>query len=285
MILENQQDQSQKLIISMQNYVSEMNVVDEQFEENGTIRVGNLRKYKNGLDRDIEIFNRLQESMEVLRKKLSDRTDIYMAGLARMKEAVSILADIDASRAGIVCPEVKTEMLDFIDDTPADQMTREVILEKSTNKAYTLGVRSVVVKNIRDVKPDSSIYFIESMNKFSFILGGELFLGNMGDIYTNEKFPKKIRNCNHGHSCPNKSTCPYYHAGSKDVRNFVSGSFSYTTNPANTGCKHFGSRSRMQHDLEVFPIDELGRHSDQLVHDVISTLILRRNMGVCRPLN
>lgn len=277
MTLNEQYDDSQKLVISMQDYVSAMPVIEEQFEKDNMVHVGNLRRYKSSLDEDIETFNRLQESMEAMRRKLAERTSIYMAGLSRMKEVVSILADIDASRAGVVCPEVKTEMIDYIDDTPADQMTREVILEKSTNKAYTLGVRSVVVKNIRDVKPDSSIYYIESMNKFSFILGGELFLGNMGDIYTNEKFPKKIRHCNHGHSCPNKGACPYYHAGTKDVRNFVSGSFSYTTNPANVGCRHFGSRSRMQHDLEVFPMDELSRHSDQLVHDVISTLILRRN--------
>jgi len=162
--------------------------------------------------------------------------------------------------------------------------------EKSTGKTMIaitdeISLPAVVVHSFDEVLQNGELYYVTSADHFAFKLAGKLFHGNIGEIFTDEKQPEKIKDCRFGINCVKKNNCDYYHdpikyPGSKDHRNFIASSWLYT--PQNSiyrvygRSRRFGSRSRLSSDLKELKDDEVEKFSDQVTHDVLCSLVLHR---------
>jgi hypothetical protein len=146
-----------------------------------------------------------------------------------------------------------------------------------------LSLPAIKVPSFEYVKSDGELYYVESADHFAFKLAGKLLHGNIGNIYTDEKNPEKIKNCKFAASCMKRDHCDYYHdpltfAGSKDYRNFIASSFVYS--PPNSEYKNrtrgrrFGSREHLDTDIVGLNEEEISRFCDQTVHDILCSLLL-----------
>jgi len=162
--------------------------------------------------------------------------------------------------------------------------------EKYTSKTMIaitneISLPAVVVHSFDEVRQNGELYYVTSADHFAFKLAGKLFHGNIGEIFTDEKQPEKIKDCRFGINCVKKNNCNYYHdpmkyPGSKDHRNFIASSWLYT--PQNSiyriygRSRRFGSRSCLSSDLKELKDDEVEKFSDQVTHDVLCSLVLHR---------
>lgn len=138
----------------------------------------------------------------------------------------------------------------------------------------TVAINATIVKGFNDVNRDSRIYYVENANHFAFYLNDNLYHGNVGKIYTNEKNPKKIKPCKFLSTC-NSSKCDYYHdpmmmIGSCDVRNFVSTSWAYERG------RKIGSIANLDVELKAIEREDADRYIAQTTHDLlVSTLLFQ----------
>lgn len=160
----------------------------------------------------------------------------------------------------------------------------------STNRAKVhftnaLFLQAIKVPTFDQVESNGELYYIESADHFAFKLAGILFHGNIGVIYTDEKNPEKIKNCKFRKECIKKERCDYYHdplkfPGSKDKRNFIASSWLYA--PPNSQFKNksksrrFGSFDHLDLDIMNLQEEETDRFSDQTMHDVLCSVLLRK---------
>lgn len=147
----------------------------------------------------------------------------------------------------------------------------------------SLSLGAIRVQSFDDVQSDGNLYYIDPADHFAFKLNGRLFHGNIGVIYTDEKTPEKIKYCKFAGSCVKQDTCDYYHdpkqfPGSRDHRNFVASSWLYTpqysTFKNRQQARRFGSRNSLDTDIVGLQSDEVSRFKDQMVHDVLCSLLL-----------
>lgn len=135
------------------------------------------------------------------------------------------------------------------------------------------------------VKQDGDIYYVEGADHFAIRIAGQLFHGNVGVIYTEEKSPEKIKDCKFATSCMKNNKCDYYHDplkfnGSHDHRNYIASSFLYA--PPNSYYKNkprsrrFGSLNYLDIDIVGMQDEEISRFNDQTTHDLLCSLILSR---------
>ena len=141
-----------------------------------------------------------------------------------------------------------------------------------------VSLRAFCVRTFGDVKQDGSLYYIENANHFAFVVSGVMFHGNIGTVYTDEKQPIKIKNCAYGDTCVKKSHCDYYHdpavhAGSKDIRNYMSGA------PA----ARFGrprarpSRATLAIDLTTITQEINTQNKESIMHDILCAFCTQKN--------
>lgn len=144
-----------------------------------------------------------------------------------------------------------------------------------------LSLPAIMVTSFDKVKQDGELYFVECANHFAFRICGHLFHGNIGNIYTDERNPDKIKNCKFAAKCTKQDKCDYYHnpidyPGSKDYRNFIASSWMYT--PQGYGRFHrgrkFGSRNSLDVDIVELNGEDISRFQDQTMHDILCSLLL-----------
>ncbi len=147
-----------------------------------------------------------------------------------------------------------------------------------------LALPAIRVASFDFVKQNGELYYVECTDHFAFRLSGKLFHGNIGNIYTDEKAPTKIKNCKFANQCIKRDKCDYYHdplrfAGSTDRRNFIASSWLYS--PPNSQFKNkfcsrrFGSREHLDMDIMDVQDEETSRFYDQTMHDILCSMLLK----------
>lgn len=143
---------------------------------------------------------------------------------------------------------------------------------------------AIRVPSFSDVQLNGELYYVENANHFAFKIANVLFHGNIGNIYTSERDPMRIKNCKFRNSCSNKE-CTYYHdpvnsPGSQDIRNFIASSWQYASPHCNLKMRkmgrRFGSRENVASDLPLLSDEEVVRYQDQTAHDVLCTMLINR---------
>lgn len=146
-----------------------------------------------------------------------------------------------------------------------------------------LGLEAIRVASMDQVAADGDLYYVESCDHFAFRLGGRLIHGNIGNIYTDEKSPEKIKDCRFTTSCMKRENCDYYHdpvkfPNSRDYRNYIASSWLYsppTSSYKNRGrSRRFGSRENLDIDYSNMTEEEVGRFHGQAMHDLLCSLLL-----------
>lgn len=153
----------------------------------------------------------------------------------------------------------------------------------SINIIGHLCLDAYVVESFNDVLPDGQLYYLRG--HFAFNIAGNVFHGNIGKIYTDNREPVKIKVCKFKNQCRKNKSCDFYHdpevfAGSTDVRNYIASSFIYTpqnsTHYNKMRSRRIGDRDSLVEDLENLTVDSKGRFIDQTVHDFICSLLIRK---------
>lgn len=154
---------------------------------------------------------------------------------------------------------------------------------KSIKITQTLSLDAIEVGSFDEVKQDGNLYYIPAYNHFAIRIAGRLLHGNIGNIYTNENSPKKIKDCNFALSCMKQTKCDYYHdpalfANSTDIRDYFASSWLYA--PPDSHYKNrprsrrFGSREHLDIDIVAMQPDEINRFHDQTMHDLLCSLLI-----------
>jgi hypothetical protein len=154
--------------------------------------------------------------------------------------------------------------------------------EESISITNNISLPAIKVQTFAEVLGDGKLYYVEFCNHFAMYILGYLYHGNIGNIYTNEKTPIKIKNCHHHNREYNTiDKCNYYHdptifSNSKDVRNYVASAWSYNRENATDIIKRrrFGSYENLNEDLKHITPDEISKYRDMVFHDLLCSMIL-----------
>jgi len=149
-----------------------------------------------------------------------------------------------------------------------------------------LSLNAISVPTFEQVVADGNLYYVSNADHFAIKIAGRLLHGNIGRIYTDEKNPEKIKDCRHQNKCIKSGKCDYYHdpakfIGSQDHRNYIASSFLYA--PSNSHYKNkarsrrFGSRENLDMDIVSMSEEEIGRFNDQVMHDLLCSLLCTRS--------
>jgi hypothetical protein len=146
-----------------------------------------------------------------------------------------------------------------------------------------LSIPAVVVPTIAQCEQDGNLYYIQKNELFAFRIAGQLFYGNIGNIYTDSKEPVKIKECKYSGKCMRMDTCNYYHdpkifPESKDCRNYIASSFLYASPDAyrsQTRCRRFGSKENLEMDIVDLSQEERYRFCDQSMHDILCAMLIK----------
>lgn len=207
--------------------------------------------------------------------------------------SATISAPVNASVGGCIDAPKKSHDLPWREQSRrapkrfADQVIQRHVPpsngEKIVQITENISLPAICVRAFSEVKDDGRLYYVESANHFAMYILKHLFHGNIGTIYTNEKMPSKIKNCQFHYKEYNKekTRCNYYHdpqqvAGSNDVRNFVANSWLYNRAQTNeyTRQRVFGSLPNLEEDLKNITPDDIARQRDALFHDLLCLLVL-----------
>jgi len=160
-------------------------------------------------------------------------------------------------------------------------LVNEFITPLAEKKAHTTGtqglvpiggkclsspcLRAIIVSNISHVNADGNLYYVEPLKQFAFKLGGRLFYGNIGDIYTEKTSPLSAVPCNFGAKCNKIGTCTFYHdpliTGKPDIRNFVESS------------RKIISINNID-AINTLSIDTIETHTFYSVHSILVSLLM-----------
>ncbi|QJX71706.1 zinc finger CCCH-type domain protein [Faustovirus] len=242
----------------MQEYINSFNdLINEIYK---TSDVKNISA--NNIRSCLAISGELKDIAEQL-KQLSDRALVFSKKISER-----IHNEIEAINTIIDSP------IEAINDADGATEYVQVGVNSVIPVTDTVALNAVVVRGFSDVKRDSRVYYVENANHFAFYLNDNLYHGNIGKIYTNEKNPKKIKPCKFLSTC-NSSKCDYYHdpmlmIGSCDVRNFVSTSWAYERG------RKIGSVINLDVELKAIERDDAERYIAQTTHDIlVSTLLFQ----------
>lgn len=240
-------------------------------------------KYKAMKD-DLDVINYTIENYMVLRDLLVDISETIKNNMneynrCRMEvtQIVSGLNYVDTSKD----MDVKTNLGEPI--SILDYMTESPSVSVGVNISPGISLPAIVVDDKNLVRADGSLYYIRPINKFSFRLNGHLFCGNIGEIYTYDKNPKRIKVCTRGSKCDCIGKCTYYHPGTTDIRNFISGGFAYQRKTSkdkadDTPGRKIGNKSTLKEDINRSNQDDKQLFSDQCMHDILCNLVIHNNL-------
>jgi hypothetical protein len=170
---------------------------------------------------------------------------------------------------------------------PNSKMGKEI--HKYTNIELTkqLSLPAIKVATFAQVRQNGELYYVDQAGHFALKLCGHILHGNIGNVYTDEKNPEKIKDCKFANACIKRNKCDYYHDpikfdGSKDCRNFIANSFIYSPHEGyyktKTLSRRFGSRKYLDEDIAVLPDEEATRFHDQAMHDLLCSLLLHSHL-------
>lgn len=250
---------------------------------NDTYLVNGAVSYKN-IKEDLDTINASIESYMIIRDLMVDFAGSINSSIGRYKhgreEIETVLDDIGftngtsdkSDKSKSLIPSLKPldiPMIDYITEKT------EPLYNVPIADGVTIPCITVDDKNL--VRSDGNIYYIRQLNKFAFRLNSHLFSGNIGEVYTYEKNPKKIKTCARGTSCKNMATCTYYHPGTTDNRNFISGGFAYQRrtfkdNADDVPGRKIGNRSTLKTDIQRATKNDLQLFNDQCVHDILCSV-------------
>jgi len=239
----------------------------------------------------------------LLDKSLKRTRQIHDEELSRISELINRLRQDggDSSWTTIVRKKPRTRNISKINTTYIDsninttgcnQPVESLRKNKSTSGMVSeiqitdcISLDAIRVSEFDHVEQNGNLYYVESANHFAIKLGGRVFHGNVGIIYTDEKNPEKIKDCKFFTSCTRRSNCDYYHnptkfSGSKDCRNFVASAWLYSPPTSHyknrTRSRRFGSRDTMDADIFNLQPEEIDRFYDQMMHDLLCAMILSK---------
>ncbi len=154
--------------------------------------------------------------------------------------------------------------------------------QTNINITDSLAIPANVVQTFTEVASDGKLYYVEPSEHFAFRLNGQLFHGNIGIIYNDEKNPGKIKCCRFGADCNRRDKCSYYHdplifPGSTDKRNYIASSWTYVppTSEKRYRGRRFGSADRLDTDIVLLQDEDAARFHDQTMHDLLCSLLIR----------
>jgi hypothetical protein len=137
-----------------------------------------------------------------------------------------------------------------------------------------LPIRVTEVDTPDDV-PNMPLYWIRGTQQFAVHIGGVLFAGNVGNIYTSFVGRRTaVRDCDREDSKDHNPDCRFYHK--PGIRNYTTASWLYTDAPLsrrNRNMRHVGNRNTLISDLYAMKISpktrEMDIRLDQLMHDLL----------------
>lgn len=171
----------------------------------------------------------------------------------------------------------------------------------------------IKVNAITDI-PETSLYWIESLQQFAINIGGMVLRGNIGNIYNSNRINRNssignVIYCKHKNSCDSLlsgKVCKYYHdpvdllnlkisglintiqlEQQRQPRNFINTSWIYTEYPeqhSNSNMRHFGSLDTLNHSIQLIKLQPSSRnnikcknYADQCIHDILVCYALYTN--------
>jgi hypothetical protein len=150
-----------------------------------------------------------------------------------------------------------------------------------------LSLRAIRVSTFDYVCQDGELYYVETADHFAMKICGQMFHGNIGTIYTDDKDPKKIKDCKFASGCAKHNNCNYYHdpvrfPGSRDHRNYIANSFLYSPPNGQYGSsrfrsRRFGSREYLDVDIVRLGSEEIDRFYSQTMHDLLCAMLLAQS--------
>lgn len=240
--------------------------------------VQKLEELKDYLDQHLADINEL---VEIVGGRLNAAKCRRVADITSCKELMSktgLKVSAEVSRP----PKEISKQIENISPPKTEIATYTYGNFEKIRITDTIKITAVRVPNFAAVQPDGRLYFVEANNHFALILNSMLIHGNIGNIYTDNTTPEKIKSCRFRGNCMKSERCDYYHSpdsfpNSRDTRNFVANSWVYTTdrNKMRYGSRRFGSRERMDVDIVALQSDEIERFIDQSMHDLLCSIILR----------
>jgi hypothetical protein len=158
---------------------------------------------------------------------------------------------------------------------PANSLASDVPIAPDS----PLTIQAIIVQLFDDVKQDGNMYYIATVDHFAIYICGKLFHGNIGIIYTDDRVPKKIRDCRFDATCVKKGKCDYYHNPMKypksaDRRNYIANSFTYSKR--NPHARRYGSLDSLSEDMVGLSAEEISRFNDQTMHNILCALLLKK---------
>jgi len=263
-------------------------------------------KFSNELQKMLADESKLIESSgESINVKEFDQREILISTL---NSALSSVAEIESKILTVLnkARHIHTQNIQSVTnllrkrDIAINESSLKPVIKKSSvinqDGIYTkvkfteaISLPAISVMTFDKVQQDGELYYIEPNNHFAFKLGGIMFHGNIGIIYSEEKNPEKVKDCKFATNCVKHEKCNYYHdplkfPTSKDYRNFVANSFIYTpidmrqkNRPVN---RRIGSRDHLDMDVIGLQEDEVGRFNDQVMHDVLCALIVKQSRRI-----
>lgn len=156
--------------------------------------------------------------------------------------------------------------------------------------APEINIKIQPIDNIDDL-PNTQLYWVKSLNQFAFCIGGVVFRGNIGNIYTKNQNKNKIfyEKCKYGNSCQ-LTKCKYYHDplllknnqnAENAIRNFNNSSWLYSNNIHSKTLRVFGNRQTLKSDLTLireahYKDDMIDRYLSQTMHDILVSLAVNQ---------
>jgi hypothetical protein len=233
---------------------------------NGVIHYAALRDDMDTINRCIEAFNVLRDLLEDMSSRIGSCADGYAKAKKKIAEEISPLGKFTATKTtplATVLSMAGVPRADYVTD--GQPLTRTPIEGSSS-------INAIHVDNRNQVRSDGCVYYIRPMNRFALRINGHLILGNIGDVFTHGCAPHKIKPCSNGKNCRDTS-CSYYHPDAGDIRNFISGSFSYQRKVEGIA-RRIGNRSTLGADIEKATKTEIDLFQDQSTHDFLCHLAI-----------
>jgi hypothetical protein len=247
----------------------------------GVIHCAALREDIETINQAVEAFNIIKDTLEDLSSRITSCAESHVKAKKKLTEELAPMGKFaakstkrdDVSMDGIPRVDYMTDgqvhMRTMIN---ADGSISKVPSSSSPASEMKASLNAIHVEHKNQVRSDGNLYFVRSINRFALRVNGHLLMGNIGEVYTHGGSPQKIKPCSNGRHCRDAS-CTYYHSDAGDVRNYISGSFSYQRRTDGISRK-IGNRSTLAVDISKATKPEIELYQDQSIHDLLCHLVI-----------
>lgn len=258
-------DETNKFVMTIKEL---MPVPRKDYVVGGAINLSSLKADMTAINKHIEACNILKDLVDDMSCTIEGCVDEHTKAKKKIAEDLSPIGKFTAKKAQTIEPiTTGGAHIKYLTD---DVEPTRTIISQSGDARSTL--TAIHVDHPDKVVGDGRLYFIKSLNRFAFRLNGHLLMGNIGEVYTHGCAPQKIKPCSNGRHCRD-ATCTYYHADNGDIRNFISGSFSYQRRTDGFSRK-IGNRSTLATDIAKATKPEIDLYQDQSIHDLLCHLVI-----------